>query len=116
MCATPTCACLRVRVCVPVGIGAYASASNRASLFQRVDRVRLGLQAFYLAFAFNANIGAWNVASVSNMHEVCAAFGRRRAIGGVHAGTLGRSSMRRGRLCTAAPPIRARLHTRIGTG
>ncbi len=29
-----------------------------------------GSQAFYLATEFNANIGAWNTASVSNMDEV----------------------------------------------
>ena len=72
-----------------------------------VDRVRLGAQAFYKASAFNANIGAWNTASVSNMESVCAAlFGpaarhrRRDALGG--------TSMRRGPLCAAAPPMRAR--------
>jgi surface protein len=43
-----------------------------------VDRVRLGAQAFYSASAFNANIGAWNTASVSNMANVCAAFHQRR--------------------------------------
>ncbi len=39
-----------------------------------VDRVRLGSQAFRLAFVFNADIGAWTTASVSNMQSVCAAF------------------------------------------
>ncbi len=34
-----------------------------------------GVQAFYSASAFNANIGAWNTASVSNMFQVCAAPG-----------------------------------------
>jgi hypothetical protein len=37
-----------------------------------VDRVRLGLQAFQGALAFNANIGAWNTASVSTLSWVCA--------------------------------------------
>jgi hypothetical protein len=36
--------------------------------------VRLGSQAFSGASTFNANIGAWNTASVSNMASVCAAF------------------------------------------
>jgi hypothetical protein len=35
----------------------------------------LGAQAFRSAAAFNANIGAWNTASVSNLYEVCAAPG-----------------------------------------
>jgi hypothetical protein len=34
-----------------------------------------GAQAFYQASAFNANIGVWNTASVSNMQGVCAAPG-----------------------------------------
>jgi hypothetical protein len=40
--------------------------------------VRFGLQAFYSMSTysvFNANIGAWNTASVSNMSYVCAASG-----------------------------------------
>jgi hypothetical protein len=63
-----------------------------------------GAQAFGSASAFNANIGAWNTASVSNMIAVCATFGRRRAAAGV-ADALGQASMRRGRLCAAAPPM-----------
>ncbi len=71
-----------------------------------------GAQAFQSASAFNANIGAWNTASVSNMRQVCAAPGpAARTI----ADALGRASMRRGRLCAAAPPMRARLRTRAGT-
>jgi hypothetical protein len=38
----------------------------------------LGLQAFYSATAFDANIGAWNTASVSNMSHVCP---HRRCLG-----------------------------------
>ena len=41
-----------------------------------------GAQAFHSASAFNANIGAWNTASVSNMASVCAA----RGPGGAHYG------------------------------
>ena len=33
-----------------------------------------GAQAFYGASAFNANIGAWNTASVTTLEAVCAAF------------------------------------------
>jgi surface protein len=36
-------------------------------------------QAFQSASAFNADIGAWNTASVSNMASVCAAFPTRAA-------------------------------------
>jgi hypothetical protein len=39
-----------------------------------VDCGWLGAQAFYSATAFNANIGAWNTASVSSMQSVCAAL------------------------------------------
>ena len=34
----------------------------------------LGLQAFYGATAFNANIGAWNTASITTMARVCAHY------------------------------------------
>ncbi len=57
-------------------------------------RAWLGSQAFRYATAFNANIGAWNAASVSNMYYVCAASGRRRTTAGAWD-ALGRSSMRR---------------------
>jgi hypothetical protein len=40
-----------------------------------VDHLWLVSQAFRLASAFNANIGAWNTAAVSNMSAVCADFG-----------------------------------------
>ncbi len=61
-----------------------------------------GAQAFRQASAFNANIGAWNTASVSEMAWVCAAFpARRRASAGV-LGAHGRASMQRGPLCAGA--------------
>jgi hypothetical protein len=42
-----------------------------------------GAQAFYITFAFNANIGAWNTARVTDLFAVCAAFSaRRRATAG----------------------------------
>jgi hypothetical protein len=52
-----------------------------------LDRGWLGSQAFAVAIAFNANIGAWNTASVSNMQEVCAAFPawRRATAGGTRS-------------------------------
>ena len=52
---------------------------NVRALSVGVDRGWLGSQVFFMATAFNANIGAWNIASVSNFSQVCAAFGRRRA-------------------------------------
>ncbi len=39
-----------------------------------VDRVWLGSQAFESASVFNADIGAWNTAAVTSLHQVCAAF------------------------------------------
>jgi hypothetical protein len=38
-----------------------------------------GAQAFTWASAFNANIGAWNTASVTTLSSVCAAFPARAA-------------------------------------
>ena len=75
-----------------------------------MDRVRLGLQAFATAKAFNADIGAWNTACVSDLNAVCAAF--RPAAR--HRGELARPVFDAAPpLCAAAPPMRA--HTRIGT-
>ena len=75
-----------------------------------VDCVWLGSQAFYVASAFNANIGAWNTARVSDLSRVCAAF--RPAAH--HRGGRARPVFDAARpLCAAAPPMRA--HTRIGT-
>ncbi len=56
-----------------------------------MDRVRLGSQAFLYSKAFNANIGAWNTARVTDLGQVCAAFGlalgmRRSRPGGAHSG------------------------------
>ncbi len=44
-----------------------------------VDRGLLGSQAFSSASAFNANIGAWNTASVTTLSYVCAAVPARVA-------------------------------------
>ncbi len=71
----------------------------------------LGAQAFFGASAFNANIGAWNTALVSNMHEVCAAPGPAAC---TVADALGRASMRLGSLCAAASPMRARVRVALG--
>ena len=65
--------CARARAC------AIALARIRADTCERVpvgvDRGWLGAQAFYSASAFNANIGAWNTAAVTDLSWVCAAFG-----------------------------------------
>jgi hypothetical protein len=51
-----------------------------------MGRVRFGAQAFYGARTFNANIGAWNTASVTTLNNVCAAFGpAARHGGGMHS-------------------------------
>ncbi len=85
----------------------------RALARRHGPRGGFGAQAFYSVSAFNANIGAWNTASVTSLSYVCAAPGPAAR---TMAGALGRASMRRGRLCAAAPPMRARLRTRAGTG
>jgi surface protein len=83
------CVCLCVCVCVRVCYGARARAYSRAhthaypaanfrSLSVGVDRVWFCSQTFQSASAFDANIGAWNTASVTDLSGVCAAFGRRR--------------------------------------
>jgi hypothetical protein len=58
-----------------------------------------GAQAFYWASAFNANIGAWNTAAVTDLATVCVAM----------ADALGRVSMRHGWLFAVAPPMRGRM-------
>ncbi len=72
----------------------------------------VGAQAFGGASAFNANIGAWNTASVTTLASVCAAPGPAAR---TMADALGRAAVRRGRLCAAAPPMRARVRTHAGT-
>jgi hypothetical protein len=84
--APACCVCARARVCVRVLARKHPRRHMRAPSVG-VDRVWLASQAFGTdygtASAFNANIGAWNTASVSNMQSVCAAFSaRRRATAG----------------------------------
>ena len=93
MCAHPHAAHARARVC----LGAHVSTPNMRALSVGVARLWSGEQVFSGAAAFNANIGAWNTASVTTLYDVCAAFRP--------ADALGRSSMRRGRC--------ARLHRRF---
>ena len=67
-----------------------------------------GAQAFYSAKAFNANIGAWNTAAVTTLSQVFAAPGPAAR---TMADALGRASVRRGRLCAAAPPMHTCRHS-----
>ncbi len=80
---------------------------------RRRPRGGFGAQAFGAASAFNANIGAWNTAAVTSLSHVCAAFSAQAAR--TTADALGRASVRRGPLCAAAPPMCARVRTRVGT-
>ncbi len=57
--------------CVCVCVRARAIQTHA---LHRRGPVWFGLQTFFRALAFNANIGAWNTAAVSNMGLVCAAF------------------------------------------
>ena len=74
------------------GLGLKPETLSRAS---RCPSARtacgFGAQAFSGASAFNANIGAWNTASVSNMQGVCAAPGPAAR---TMADALGRASVR----------------------
>ena len=99
---------------------AIGRARIRADACERlpagVDRGWLGLQAFYKASAFNADIGAWNTASITFLYQVCTAFSARAARHR-RRDNLGRSSMRRGPLCAAATADgRARVCVRRRVG
>ena len=95
------------------GLGLNPEALSRASPCPSAwTACGFGAQAFYSASAFNANIGAWNTAAVTTLSYVWAAPGpAARTV--AHA--LGGASKWRGRLCAAAPPMRARVRTRVGT-
>jgi hypothetical protein len=60
------CVCVRV-VCVCGGV------LHACKLRESID-----IQTFYQASAFNADIGAWNTARVTDSYSVCAAFGPAR--------------------------------------
>ncbi len=74
----PTCACVcaYVRACV---FGRTCIRDEMCEPYPSAWIVFwLGAQAFNTAEAFNANISLWNTASLTNMDNVCAAFGRQR--------------------------------------
>jgi hypothetical protein len=98
---------VRARVCVSVWARPYPRRTVRA-LSVGVDCVWLGSQAFQSASAFNANIGAWNTASVTSLYDVCAASGRRRATAGVPGRARPGFDVARP-FCAAAPPMRVRM-------
>jgi surface protein len=95
------------------GLGLQPEPLNRASPCPSAwTACGFGAQAFQSASAFNADIGVWNTARVTTLSQVCAAPGPAAR---TMADALGRASVRRGRLCAAAPPMRARVRTRAGT-
>ncbi len=101
--------CARARLCVCVW--PHISVKHVRALSVGAESLRFGLQAFYKATAFNANIGAWNTAAVTSLSAVCAAFGRQRATA---ADALGRTSMQHGRVRGSTADVRARgvcVHT-----
>ncbi len=92
------------------GLGLKPETRNRArTLRRRWPAWGLGAQAFGGASAFNANIGAWNIAAVTTLDLVCAAPGQ----GAAHYGGRARPGF------GAARPVvrggtadaRARAHT-----
>jgi hypothetical protein len=70
--------CARACVCVCDRARTHPRRHVRAPSVG-VDRGWLGLQAFYKASAFNADIGAWNTASITFLYQVCTAFSARAA-------------------------------------
>ncbi len=93
-------------VCIRAGIGTRAAAAD--------PRV-FGSQAFSSASAFNANIGAWNTASVTTLEAVRAASGPRAPAAGALWSVFGVARP----LCAAAAPMcvcareRVRAHVAV---
>jgi hypothetical protein len=59
-------------------VGAPASGPGVRALHAAIQLRVVCSQAFASASAFNANIGAWNTARLTNLFSVCAASGRLR--------------------------------------
>jgi hypothetical protein len=116
VCALQTLPCVRPNVCSPLCLWVLAPTYPRRTvraLFVSVDHVQLRSQVFQLASAFNANISAWNTASVTSLCMVCAASGRRRATAGGWRAAGGRARLvfdAARPMCAAAPPMRVRAH------
>ncbi len=71
------CACLRAYACVVawarVFVWAHMPVRDEVkNTYRRRGRCAVGSQAFDYASVFNANIGAWNTASVTTLYQVCA--------------------------------------------
>ena len=99
--APQTCPRVPPRVCVRVWVWPHTyPRRNVRALSVGVDRVWLGSQAFSFAAAFNANIGAWNTASMTSMSFVCPLCHRLR-VGRVCLARL------RARRCVACMPSAA---------
>jgi surface protein len=74
--ARTCCVCVRARACA---IGRPRIRADTCERFPSASTAGgLGAQAFYYADKFNANIGAWNTASVTTLDQVCAAFSALR--------------------------------------
>ncbi len=86
---------------------------NVRALSTALDRVRFGSQAFWQNPAFNADIGAWNTASVTTLSWVCAAFGpaARHRGGKRSAGARCGAALVRGGAADARACERARMYT-----
>jgi hypothetical protein len=105
MCCPPPTRAHGLRPCARVCVCDWAPAH----LSRHMRAPSAGSQAFQFASAFNADIGAWNTAHVTTLQSVCAASraGQRATAGGTRSAGC---SMRRGPLCAAGLPMRARVY------
>jgi hypothetical protein len=71
------------------GLGLNPETLNRASPCPSASTAcGFGLQAFISASAFNANIGAWNIARVTTLNYVCARFNMGVGMTGRRGGSV----------------------------
>jgi hypothetical protein len=109
LCAHRRAHVVRRRVCL-CACGFWANTYSRRNvraLSGGLDRVWAaawsGSQAFCQASTFNANIGAWNTARVTDLSSVCAALGRQRAERALSISVFDAARP----VCAGAPPMRA---------
>jgi hypothetical protein len=74
------CAMVMDRLCAHASAGSCCALGLKPETLNRASpypwtACGFGAQAFYKASAFNANIGAWNTASITTLASVCAAPG-----------------------------------------
>jgi surface protein len=86
-----------VRMCVRVWVRVWAHPQPCEPFPSAWTACGVGAQAFIYASAFNADIGAWNTASVTTLSEACAAFRPGGTPPQVSRTRSARASMRRGR-------------------